>query len=75
MLEGGPLGMHAGLNRQLAAERAILRAAGGRQVHSPPGAEPLAALPAFVLQEDVNIMFDRGPQCTGPSCSCAARRV
>ena len=51
LMEGGPFGLPpSGLNRQLAAERAILRAAGGRQVHSQPGAEPLAALPASVLQ-------------------------
>ena len=74
MQEGGPFGLPpSGLNRQLAAERAILRAAGGRQVHSPPGAEPVAALPAFVLQADINIMCGRGTECSGPSCSCAAR--
>lgn len=38
----------SGMNRQLAAERAILRAAGGCQVLSPSGAEPLAAIPALV---------------------------
>jgi len=67
LMEGGPFGLPpSGLNRQLAAERAILRAAGGRQVHSQPGAEPLAALPASVLQVDINI-------CVSGPWSCAAR--